>query len=99
MLFLCILCIDLELGDNEAIESKYLYQDIKSFRTIHKVEFGKKGLKHHLSDHGITVIIPEDAVDREAVLYIGVYYVDFLKTTDLCQVYSGLIAPFLYRNM
>ena len=29
-----------------------------------------------MSDHGITVIIPENAVDGDALLRIGVYYVD-----------------------
>ena len=48
----------------------------ESFRTFSKVRFDRRGLKYHLSDHGITVIIPENAVDGNALLCIGVYYVD-----------------------
>ena len=44
---------------------------------IYTLKFDKNGLKYHLYNHGITIIIPEDAVDRDAALLrIGVYYVD-----------------------
>ena len=46
----------------------------ESFRLMSKIKFDVRGLKHHLSDHGITVIIPENAVHGEGVLSIGVYY-------------------------
>ena len=54
----------------------YKFQNPKSFRKIYEFEFDKTGLKHHLPNHGITVIIPENAVNRKAILRIGVYYVD-----------------------
>ena len=75
--------------------------DIKSIRTIYKVNFDKNGLKYHLSNHGITVIIPENAVDRDALLRIGVYYVDLFQFPHGYRLVSDVfwIAPFLYRNM
>ena len=48
----------------------------ESFRTIFQVNFDARGLKYHMSDHGITVIIPENAVTTETILSIGVYYVN-----------------------
>ena len=55
-----------------------MYHDPASFRTLNDFKFDKTGLKCHLSDHGITVIIPENAIneDEEALLHVGVYYVD-----------------------
>ena len=50
--------------------------DPESFRTISQVNFDARGLKYHMSDHGITVLIPENAVTTEALLSIGVYYVN-----------------------
>ena len=41
-----------------------------------KVKFDVRGLKYHMSDHGITVIIPENAVDAEAQICIGIYYTE-----------------------
>ena len=41
-----------------------------------KVKFDVKGLKYHMPDHGITVIIPENAVDAEAQICIGIYYTE-----------------------
>ena len=35
-----------------------------------------RGLKYHMSDHGITVIVPENAVDAEAQICIGIYYTE-----------------------
>ena len=62
------------------IESRRTFEcGPKSFRKIYEFEFDKTGLKHHLPNHGITVIIPEDAVDRDALLRIGVYYVDLFQ--------------------
>ena len=52
------------------------FQNPKSFRKIYEFEFNETGLKHHLPNHGITVIIPENAVDGKAILCIGVYYGD-----------------------
>ena len=48
----------------------------ESFRTLSEVRFDRRGLKYHMSDYGITVIIPENAVDGDALLRIGVYYID-----------------------
>ena len=62
------------LDSEDSDESRSLCQDIKSFRTIYSAKFDKNGLKYHLSNHGITVIIPENAVDGDALLRIGVYY-------------------------
>ena len=55
---------------------KEKFQNPKSFRRIYGFEFDKTGLKQHLPNHGITVIIPENAVDGKAILRIGVYYID-----------------------
>ena len=41
-----------------------------------KVKFDARGLKYHMPDHGITVIIPENAVDAEAQMCIGIYYIE-----------------------
>ena len=41
-----------------------------------KVKFDARGLKYHMPDHGITVIIPENAVDAEAQICIGIYYTE-----------------------
>ena len=51
------------------------------FRKIYKFKFNKTGLKQHLSDHGITIIIPENAcaVDTDGQLSIGVYYNNSFK--------------------
>ena len=54
-----------------------MYHEPSSFRTLCDFEFDKSGLKCHLSDHGITIIIPENAINEdEAILHVGVYYVD-----------------------
>ena len=58
----------------DAVKDKF--QNPKSFRRIYGFEFDKTGLKQHLPNHGITVIISENAVDGKAMLYIGIYYVD-----------------------
>ena len=53
------------------------YRNPSSFRTLRDFKFDKTGLKCHLSDHGITVIIPKNAINEdEAILRVGVYYVD-----------------------
>ena len=53
------------------------YHNPSSFRTLHDFEFDKTGLKCHLSDHGITIIIPKNAINEEkAILCVGVYYAD-----------------------
>ena len=66
--------------DSSAPTAEYpmhMYHDPSSFRTLRDFEFDKTGLKCHLSDHGITVIIPENAINEdEALLRVGVYYVD-----------------------
>ena len=49
---------------------------MESFRTISQVDFDARGLKYHMSDHGVTVIIPENAVTMKTLLSIGVYYVN-----------------------
>ena len=54
-----------------------IYHNPSSFRTLREFEFDKTGLKCHLSDHGITIIIPENAINEDkALLRIGVYYID-----------------------
>ena len=40
-----------------------------------KVKFDVRGLKYHMPDHGITVIIPENAVNVEAQICFGIYHV------------------------
>ena len=50
--------------------------DPELFRTISEIKFDARGLKYHMSDHGITVIIPENAVTTETLLNVGVYYVN-----------------------
>ena len=65
--------------ENGEESTRALCWDIKSFRKIYTVRFDKNGLKYHLSNHGITVIIPENAVDGNAILRIGVYYVDLFQ--------------------
>ena len=40
------------------------------------LKFDARGLKYHMPDHGITVIIPEKAVDAEAQISIGIYYTE-----------------------
>ena len=59
-------------------------ESVELFRTMSKVKFGAKGLKYHMPDHGITVIIPENAVDAEAQICIGIYYT---KPSQLPQGY------------
>ena len=49
-------------------------ESVELFRTMSKVKFDARGLKHHMPDHGITAIIPENAVDAEAQMCIGIYY-------------------------
>ena len=56
------------------------YHDPFTFRIRLDFEFDKTGLKCHLSDHGITIIIPENAINEdEAILRVGVYYVDLFQ--------------------
>ena len=69
----------LEQGRVKGVQevSTHMYHEPSSFRTLRDFEFDKTGLKCHLSDHGITVIIPENAINEdEALLRVGVYYVD-----------------------
>ena len=61
--------------DGDAIKD-IKFQNLKSFRKIYELEFDKTGLRHHLPNHGITIIIPMNAVNGKAILCIGVYYVD-----------------------
>ena len=68
----------LYLTSKKLVHLKY-GKEPESFRTFSKVRFDRRGLKYHLSDHGITVIIPENAVDGDALLCIGVYYVDLFQ--------------------
>ena len=56
--------------------------DPESFRTISELNFDARGLKYHMSDHGITVIIPENAVTTETLLSIGVYYVNSFQLPE-----------------
>ena len=56
--------------------------DPESFRTISDVNFDASGLKYHMSDHGITVIIPENAVTTEALLNFGVYIVNSFQIPE-----------------
>ena len=49
---------------------------VEFFRTMSEVKFDVRGLKYHMPDHGITVIIPENAVDAEAQICIGIYYTE-----------------------
>ena len=60
-----------------------LNPDPELFRAFSQVNFDARGLKYHMSDHGITVIIPENAVTMETQLSIGVYYV------NTCQLPEG----------
>ena len=65
-----------------SIAELQLNPDPECFRTISQVNFDASGLKYHMSDHGITVIIPENAVDAEALLSIGVYYVNLSQLPE-----------------
>ena len=58
--------------------------DVKpeSFRTFSQVKFDVKGLKYHMPDHGITVIIPENAVNTDTVLSIAVYYINSFQLPE-----------------
>ena len=60
-----------------------LNPDPECFRTIiSQVKFDASGLKYHMTDHGITVIIPENAVTTETQLSIGVYYVNSFQLPE-----------------
>ena len=63
-------------------EASTKYPHPKSFCKITKLYFDAKGLKYHLSDHGITVIIPENAVNENATFEIGVYPFDAYQFPD-----------------
>ena len=62
-------CLELEAGET-------LKPNPQLLRTLSKVKFDVRGLKYHMPDHGITVIIPENAVDAEAQICIGIYYTE-----------------------
>ena len=68
LISLCInwyqFCLELQRGETP------------KFRTTSKVKFDVRGLKYHMPDHGITVIIPENAVDVEAQICFGIYHVE-----------------------
>ena len=49
------------------------YQRPELCQKLVEVKFDARGLKHHVPDHGITVIIPENAVATEEFLYIRIY--------------------------
>ena len=51
-------------------------EPLELFRTMFKVNFDATGLKYHMPDHGIIVSIPENAVDAEAQICIGIYYTE-----------------------
>ena len=78
ILLLCIILLIINRSRLHATSFAELQQnsDPESFRTISRVNFDARGLKYHMSDHGITVIIPENAVTTETLLSIGVYYVN-----------------------
>ena len=70
---------------------RYMYHDPSSFRTLHDFEFDKTGLKSHFSDHGITVIIPENAINEDkAILCVGVYYVDSFQFPEGYRLVSEI---------
>ena len=87
-------------NDDDAIKD-IKFQNPKSFRKkIYEFEFNKTGLKHHLPNHGIT-IIPMDAVDGRAILRIGVYYVDSFQFPAGHRLVSDvfwMIAALLYTK-
>ena len=60
-----------------------LNPDPEFFHAFSQVNFDARGLKYHMSDHGITVIIPENVVTMETQLSVGVYYV------NTCQLPEG----------
>ena len=62
------------------------------FRKIYKFKFDKTGLKHHLSDHGITIVIPENAcaIDTEGQVSIGVYYNNSFKFPEGYRLVSDV---------
>ena len=65
-------CLELQTGEPPKQNS----ESVELFRTMSKVKFDVRGLKYHMPDHGITVIIPENAVDAEAQICIGIYYTE-----------------------
>ena len=70
------------------------YQRPELCQKLIEVKFDARGLKHHLPDHGITVIIPENAVATEELLFMIPGQFSFLQATGLCQKCSGLkVAP------
>ena len=73
MISLCIqFCLEFQKGETP----KQNPEPVELFRTMSKVKFNVRGLKYHVPDHGITVIIPENAVDAEAQICIGIYYTE-----------------------
>ena len=76
MITVCInwyqFCLEFQKGET----SKQNPESVEFFRTMSKVKFDMRGLKYHMPDHGITVIIPEHAVDAEAQICIGIYYTE-----------------------
>ena len=64
-------CLEFQKG-----ETPKQNPSVELFRTMSKVKFDARGLKHHMPDHGITVIIPENAIDAEAQICIGIYYTE-----------------------
>ena len=54
----------------------------ETFCIVTTLNFDEKGLKYHLSDQGITVIIPENAVNNDATFKIGVYPFDAYQFPD-----------------
>ena len=69
-----IVYVCLELQKEET--PKQNSESVELFRTTSKVKFDASGLKYHMPDHGITVIIPENAVDVAAQFCIGIYHVE-----------------------
>ena len=75
---------------SQQVVMKDKFQNPKSFRKIHEFEFDKTGLKCHLPNHGISVIIPENAVNGKALLRIGVYFVDSFQFPEDYRLVSDV---------
>ena len=78
------------------------YPNLKFFRTVSQVNFDASGLKYHMTNHGITVIIPENAVTTETILSIGVYYVNTFQLPEdhrlVSEVFWIKTSVLLQRN-
>ena len=63
-------------------------ETLELFRTMSKVKFDARGLKYHMLDHGITAVIPDNAVDAEAQFCIGIYYTEPSQLPQGCRLVS-----------